>query len=133
MLKKGLSWNISFDNLDDSDCEVIKAFAREIANTLKETNAYRVHKTAISDQAAITFEFLPLPAPNVNILLENSILRYQCLLLYYKKGILISLCQAALSERGISISGINISNMERKLLQNTRNLTARAPRTSNFY
>lgn len=124
--KKGFSWNILFDDLDDSDCGVIKAFAKEIAESLKETNAYRVHKTAISDLAATTFEFLPLPAPNVNILLENSILRYECIVFYYKNGILISLCQAALSERGISICGINISNVERKLLQYTRNLTARA-------
>ena len=40
--KKGFSWNILFDDLDDSDCGVIKAFAKEIAESLKETNAYRV-------------------------------------------------------------------------------------------
>lgn len=116
--------NFSHDMLTDDQLEVIDEWKNAVRGQLNTAEKLHADKRGLADHGDTYFEMLPLPAPNIIVMRDECLIRYEIEVFVYKKGILLSAVQAAVSENGVGIAGINLSGKERALVQTARQLTA---------
>lgn len=116
--------NFSRDILTDDQLEIIDDWKAAVRGQLNTAEKLHADKRGLADHGDTYFEMLPLPAPNIIVMCDKCLIRYEIEVFAYKKGILLSAVQAAVSENGVGIAGINLSGKERALVQTARQLTA---------
>lgn len=121
---KAFTHNFSRDMLTDDQLEVIDSWKAAVRGQLNTAEKLHADKRGLADHSDTYFEMLPLPAPNIIVMCDKCLIRYEIEVFAYKKGILLSAVQAAVSENGVGIAGINLSGKERALVQTARQLTA---------
>ena len=121
---KAFTRNFSRDMLTDDQLEVIDEWKAAVRGQLNTAEKLHADKRGLADHGDTYFEMLPLPAPNIIVMRDECLIRYEIEVFAYKKGILLSAVQAAVSENGVGIAGINLSGKERALVQTARQLTA---------
>ena len=121
---KSFTRNFSRDMLTDDQLEVIDSWKAAVRGQLNTAEKLHADKRGLADHGDTYFEMLPLPAPNIIVMRDECLIRYEIEVFVYKKGILLSAVQAAVSENGVGIAGINLSGKERALVQTARQLTA---------
>ena len=124
-IPKNFKQNFLGERFTDKQQEIIADWASAARNQTNHTDKLHAGKRSLSDHGDTYLEMLPLPAPNVIVMLDDRLIRYEVEAFLYKKGIFLSLSQAAVSENGIGIAGINMSGKERSMVQQFRQLTAR--------
>lgn len=122
---KELTRNFLWDKFTDKQQELIHDWRSSVRSEVNCAEKLHADKHGLSDHGDTYFEMLPLPAPNVIVMLDERLIRYQIEVFCHKKGIFISAVQAAVSEKGVGIAGINLSGKEHGLVQCVRQLTAR--------
>lgn len=121
---KAFTRNFSRDMLTDDQLEVIDDWKAAVRGQLNTAEKLHADKRGLADHSDTYFEMLPLPAPNIIVMCDKCLIRYEIEVFAYKKGVLLSAVQAAVSENGVGIAGINLSGKERALVQTARQLTA---------
>ena len=121
---KAFTRNFSRDMLTDDQLEVIDSWKAAVRGQLNTAEKLHADKRGLADHGDTYFEMLPLPAPNIIVMCDKCLIRYEIEVFAYKKGVLLSAVQAAVSENGVGIAGINLSGKERALVQTARQLTA---------
>ncbi len=121
---KAFTRNFLRDMLTDDQLEVIDDWKTAVRSQLNTAEKLHAHKRGLADHGDTYFEMLPLPAPNIIVMRDTCLIRYEIEVFVYKKGILLSAVQAAVSENGVGIAGVNLSGKERALVQTARQLTA---------
>lgn len=121
---KAFTHNFSRDMLTDDQLEVIDSWKAAVRGQLNTAEKLHADKRGLADHGDTYFEMLPLPAPNIIVMCDKCLIRYEIEVFAYKKGVLLSAVQAAVSENGVGIAGINLSGKERALVQTARQLTA---------
>ena len=121
---KAFTRNFSRDMLTDDQLEVIDSWKAAVRGQLNTAEKLHSDKRGLADHGDTYFEMLPLPAPNIIVMCDKCLIRYEIEVFAYKKGVLLSAVQAAVSENGVGIAGINLSGKERALVQTARQLTA---------
>lgn len=121
---KAFTRNFSRDMLTDDQLEVIDDWKAAVRGQLNTAEKLHADKRGLADHSDTYFEMLPLPAPNIIVMCDKCLIRYEIEVFAYKKGVLLSAAQAAVSENGVGIAGINLSGKERALVQTARQLTA---------
>ena len=130
---KAFTRNFSRDMLTDDQLEVIDSWKAAVRGQLNTAEKLHADKRGLADHGDTYFEMLPLPAPNIIVMCDKCLIRYEIEVFAYKKGVLLSAVQAAVSENGVGIAGINLSGKERALVQTARQLAAlRFPEKSNL-
>lgn len=124
-IPKNFKQNFLGERFTDKQQEIIADWASAARNQTNHTDKLHAGKRSLSDHGDTYLEMLPLPAPNVIVMLDDRLIRYEVEAFLYKKGVFLSLSQAAVSENGIGIAGINMSGKERSMVQRFRQLTAR--------
>lgn len=124
-IPKNFKQNFLGERFTDKQQEIIADWASAARNQTNHTDKLHAGKRSLSDHGDTYLEMLPLPAPNVIVMLDDRLIRYEVEAFLYKKRIFLSLSQAAVSENGIGIAGINMSGKERSMVQQFRQLTAR--------
>lgn len=121
---KSFTRNFSRDMLTDDQMEIIDDWKAAVRGQLNTAEKLHADKRGLADHGDTYFEMLPLPAPNIIVMCDKRLIRYEIEVFAYKKGVLLSAVQAAVSENGVGIAGINLSGKERALVQTARQLTA---------
>lgn len=121
---KSFTRNFSRDMLTDDQMEIIDDWKTAVRGQLNTAEKLHADKRGLADHGDTYFEMLPLPAPNIIVMCDKRLIRYEIEVFAYKKGVLLSAVQAAVSENGVGIAGINLSGKERALVQTARQLTA---------
>ena len=121
---KAFTRNFSRDMLTDDQLEVIDSWKAAVRGQLNTAEKLHADKRGLADHGDTYFEMLPLPAPNIIVMCDKCLIRYEIEVFAYKKGVLLSAVQAAVSENGVGIAGINLSGKERALDQTARQLAA---------
>ena len=121
---KTFTRNFSRDMLADDQLEIIDEWKAAVRGQINFAEKLHADKRGLADHSDTYFEMLPLPAPNIIVMCDKCLIRYEIEVFAYKKGILLSAVQAAVSENGVGIAGINLSGKERALVQTARQLTA---------
>ena len=121
---KAFTRNFSRDMLTDDQLEVIDSWKAAVRGQLNTAEKLHADKRGLADHGDTYFEMLPLPAPNIIVMCDKCLIRYEIEVFAYKKGVLLSAVQAAVSENGVGIAGINLSGKERALVQTARQLAA---------
>ena len=121
---KSFTRNFSRDMLTDDQLEVIDDWKIAVRGQINTAEKLHADKRGLADHGDTYFEMLPLPAPNIIVMCDKCLIRYEIEVFAYKKGVLLSAVQAAVSESGVGIAGINLSGKERALVQAARQLTA---------
>lgn len=121
---KAFTRNFSRDMLTDDQLEVIDDWKAAVRGQINAAEKLHADKRGLADHSDTYFEMLPLPAPNIIVMCDKCLIRYEIEVFAYKKGVLLSAVQAAVSENGVGIAGINLSGKERALVQTARQLTA---------
>lgn len=121
---KAFTRNLSRDMLTDDQLEVIDSWKAAVRGQINAAEKLHADKRGLADHGDTYFEMLPLPAPNIIVMRDECLIRYEIEVFVYKKGVLLSAVQAAVSENGVGIAGINLSGKERALVQTARQLTA---------
>lgn len=122
---KQFSRTFTAEELGRKNWKSIKHFSKYGKAIINKRGKFIVKNHTVSDNAVTTLEMLPLPAPNVVIRRKNDLIRYETTFFVAKNGILVSMKQAALSEKGVGIAGVNLSGKERKIVQGVRDLLGR--------
>lgn len=121
---KSFTRNFSRDMLTDDQLEVIDEWKDAVRGQLNTAEKLHADKRGLANHGDTYFEMMPLPAPNIIVMRDECLIRYEIEVFVYKKGVLLSAVQAAVSENGVGIAGINLSSKERALIQTARQLTA---------
>ena len=121
---KSFTRNFSRDMLTDDQLEVIDDWKIAVRGQINTAEKLHADKRGLADHGDTYFEMMPLPAPNIIVMCDERLIRYEIEVFAYKKGVLLSAVQAAVSENGVGIAGINLSGKERALVQAARQLTA---------
>lgn len=121
---KAFTRNFSRDMLTDDQLEIIDEWKAAVRGQINFAEKLHADKRGLADYSDTYFEMLPLPAPNIIVMCDKCLIRYEIEVFAYKKGVLLSAVQAAVSENGVGIAGINLSGKERALVQTARQLTA---------
>ena len=116
--------NFSRDMLTDDQLEVIDEWKNAVRGQINAAEKLHADRRGLADHGDTYFEMLPLPAPNIIVMRDECLIRYEIEVFVYKKGVLLSAVQAAVSENGVGIAGINLSGKERALVQTACQLTA---------
>ena len=121
---KSFTRNFSRDMLTDDQLEVIDDWKITVRGQINTAEKLHADKRGLADHGDTYFEMMPLSAPNIIVMCDERLIRYEIEVFAYKKGVLLSAVQAAVSENGVGIAGINLSGKERALVQAARQLTA---------
>lgn len=124
-IPKNFKRNFLCEQFTEKQRKIIADWASAVRSKTNQTEKLHAGKRSLANHGDTFLEMLPLPAPNVIVLLDDRLIRYEVAAFLYKKGIFLSLSQAAASENGIGIAGINMSGKERGMVQRSRQLTAR--------
>lgn len=124
-IPKNFKRNFLGEQFTEQQRKLITDWASAVRSKTNHTEKLHAGKRSLSDHGDTYLEMLPLPAPNVIVMLDDRLIRYEAEVFLYKKGIFLSLSQAASSENGIGIAGINMSRKERSMVQWSRQLTSR--------
>lgn len=124
-IPKNFKRNFLGEQFTEKQRKLITDWASAVRSKTNHTEKLHAGKRSLSDHGDTYLEMLPLPAPNVIVMLDDCLIRYEAEAFLYKKGIFLSLSQAASSENGIGIAGINMSGKERSMVQWSRQLTSR--------
>ncbi len=122
---KQFSCTFTVEELGRKNWKAIKRFNKYSKDAINKRGKFMVKNHTVSDNAVTTLEMLPLPAPNVTIRRKSDVIRYETTFFVVKNGVLVSMKQAALSEKGVGIAGVNLSGKERKIVQSVRDLLGR--------
>ena len=114
---KSFTRNFSRDMLTDDQLEVIDDWKIAVRGQINTAEKLHADKRGLADHGDTYFEMMPLPAPNIIVMCDERLIRYEIEVFAYKKGVLLSAVQAAVSENGVGIAGINLSGKERALVQ----------------
>ena len=121
---KTFTRNFSRGMLTDDQLEVIDEWKNAVRGQINAAEKLHADRRGLADHGDTYFEMLPLPAPNIIVMCDKCLIRYEIEVFAYKKGVLLSAVQAAVSENGVGIAGVNLSGKERALVQTARQLTA---------
>lgn len=122
---KELARVIQMSDLPGKQRKAVLRFAKHCRAALDDAQSVVAKKWSVCDHSATTLEWLPLPAPDVDVTCRETVVRYETVILLGKSCLLLSLKKAALSEKGVGIAGINLSDKELRLVSKVRNLTGR--------
>lgn len=94
--------------------DAIMDFRKEIVKKLKKSGM-KVKNSCVRDKSNVQFEWIPLPAPMLNIAVEGRIIRYRVTVLSRKKYILLSVNRVEAKAQH-DFEGINLNESEKKMV-----------------
>ena len=94
--------------------DAIMDFRKEIVKKLKKSGM-KVKNSCVRDKSNVQFEWIPLPAPMLNIAVEDRIIRYRVTVLSRKKYILLSVNRVEAKDQ-YDFEGINLNESEKKMV-----------------
>lgn len=87
---KAFTRNFSRDMLTDDQLEVIDDWKAAVRGQLNTAEKLHADKRGLADHSDTYFEMLPLPAPNIIVMCDKCLIRYEIEVFAYKKE---SFCQ----------------------------------------
>lgn len=94
--------------------DAIMDFRKEIVKKLKKSGM-KVKNSCVRDKSNVQLEWIPLPAPMLNIAVEGRIIRYRVTVLSRKKYILLSVNRVEAKAQH-DFEGINLNESEKKMV-----------------
>lgn len=94
--------------------DAIMDFRKEIVKKLKKSGM-KVKNSCVRDKSNVQLEWIPLPAPMLNIAVEGRIIRYRVTVLSRKKYILLSANRVEAKAQH-DFEGINLNESEKKMV-----------------
>ena len=87
---KAFTRNFSRDMLTDDQLEVIDDWKAAVRGQLNTAEKLHADKRGLADHSDTYFEMLPLPAPNIIVMCDKCLIRYEIEVFAYKKGVLLN-------------------------------------------
>ena len=84
---KAFTRNFSRDMLTDDQLEVIDDWKAAVRGQLNTAEKLHADKRGLADHSDTYFEMLPLPAPNIIVMCDKCLIRYEIEVFAYKKGV----------------------------------------------
>ena len=94
--------------------DAIMDFRKEIVKKLKKSGM-KVKNSCVRDKSNVQFEWIPLPAPMLNIAVEGRVIRYRVTVFSRKKYILLSVNRVEAKDQ-YDFEGINLNESEKKMV-----------------
>lgn len=94
--------------------DAIMDFRKEIVKKLKKSGM-KVKNSCVRDKSNVQFEWIPLPAPMLNIAVEGRVIRYRVTVFSRKKYILLSVNRVE-AKAQYDFEGINLNESEKKMV-----------------
>lgn len=94
--------------------DAIMDFRKEIVKKLKKSGM-KVKNSCVRDRSNAQFEWIPLPAPMLNIAVEGRVIRYRVTVFSRKKYILLSVNRVEAKDQ-YDFEGINLNESEKKMV-----------------
>lgn len=82
---KAFTHNFSRDMLTDDQLEVIDSWKAAVRGQLNTAEKLHADKRGLADHSDTYFEMLPLPAPNIIVMCDKCLIRYEIEVFAYKK------------------------------------------------
>lgn len=95
--------------------DAIMDFRKEIVKKLKKSGM-KVKNSCVRDKSNVQFEWIPLPAPMLNIAVEGRVIRYRVTVFSRKKYILLSVNRVEAKDQ-YDFEGINLNESEKKMVR----------------
>lgn len=94
--------------------DAIMDFRKEIVKKLKKSGM-KVKNSCVRDKSNVQLEWIPLPAPMLNIAVEGRVIRYRVTVFSRKKYILLSVNRVEAKDQ-YDFEGINLNESEKKMV-----------------
>lgn len=94
--------------------DAIMDFHKEIVKKLKKSGM-KVKNSCVRDKSNVQFEWIPLPAPMLNIAVEGRVIRYRVTVFSRKKYILLSINRVE-AKAQYDFEGIDLNESEKKMV-----------------
>lgn len=94
--------------------DAIMDFRKKIVKKLKKSGM-KVKNSCVRDKSNVQFEWIPLPAPMLNIAVEGRVIRYRVTVFSRKKYILLSVNRVEAKDQ-YDFEGINLNESEKKMV-----------------
>ena len=94
--------------------DAIMDFRKKIVKQLKKSGV-KVKNSCVRDKSNVQFEWIPLPAPMLNIAVEDRIIRYRVTVLSRKKYILLSVNRVEAKAQH-DFEGIDLNESEKRMV-----------------
>lgn len=94
--------------------DAIMDFRKKIVKQLKKSGV-KVKNSCVRDRSNAQFEWIPLPAPMLNIAVEGRVIRYRVTVFSRKKYILLSVNRVE-AKNQYDFEGINLNESEKKMV-----------------
>ena len=120
---KQIALPLDWDSLSGKVRKAIKAFAHRCREQASDAKKCQVKRFSLSDRGDTVLNFLPLPVPTVDVLTDDSNVRYTGALLLWPDRLLLSLQQVQTGKNTGILAGINLSGKELKLVHKVLDLT----------
>ena len=95
--------------------DAIMDFRKEIVKKLKKSGM-KVKNSCVRDKSNVQFEWIPLPAPMLNIAVEGRVIRYRVTVFSRKKYILLSINRVE-AKAQYDFEGIDLNESEKKMVR----------------
>lgn len=95
--------------------DAIMDFHKEIVKKLKKSGM-KVKNSCVRDKSNVQFEWIPLPAPMLNIAVEGRVIRYRVTVFSRKKYILLSINRVE-AKAQYDFEGIDLNESEKKMVR----------------
>ena len=95
--------------------DAIMDFRKEIVKKLKKSGM-KVKNSCVRDKSNVQFEWIPLPAPMLNIAVEGRVIRYRVTVLSRKKYILLSVNRVE-AKAQYDFEGIDLNESEKRMVR----------------
>ena len=83
---KSFTRNFSRDMLADDQLEVIDDWKAAVRGQINAAEKLHADRHGLADHGDTYFEMLPLPAPNIIVMCDKCLIRYEIEVFAYKKG-----------------------------------------------
>lgn len=94
--------------------DAIMDFRKEIVKKLKKSGM-KVKNSCVRDKSNVQFEWIPLPAPMLNIAVEGRVIRYRVTVFSRKKYILLSINRVE-AKAQYDFEGIDLNESEKRMV-----------------
>lgn len=94
--------------------DAIMDFHKEIVKKLKKSGM-KVKNSCVRDKSNVQFEWIPLPAPMLNIAVEGRVIRYRVTVFSRKKYILLSINRVE-AKAQYDFEGIDLNESEKRMV-----------------
>lgn len=95
--------------------DAIMDFRKEIVKKLKKSGM-KVKNSCVRDKSNVQFEWIPLPAPMLNIAVEGRVIRYRVTVFSRKKYILLSINRVE-AKAQYDFEGIDLNESEKRMVR----------------